>query len=187
MSQSHRVQWWSDPRQWLRALLMLDDTPHSIALGAAIGVFVAFTPTVGVQMLVVLLIAGLTRPLFRFNRVAALIAVYISNPLTMVPLYWFNYTIGRLYFPSTMSREEFAEVFQYRNFAEWWDAVTLLFVDLGVPLVAGSLIVGGACGIVTYPLMLRLLRRVPSQQPDQRRSTPGGALKETVKQQPLGA
>jgi hypothetical protein len=39
--------------------LMLDDTPHRIALGIAIGVFVAWTPTVGVQMLAVIPIAFL--------------------------------------------------------------------------------------------------------------------------------
>ena len=78
-----RLRWWSDPRQWLRALLMLDDTPHHIALGTALGVFIAFTPTVGIQMILVLLLAMLVRPFFRFNNVAGLIAVYITNPVTV--------------------------------------------------------------------------------------------------------
>ncbi|MGD9857306.1 MAG: DUF2062 domain-containing protein [Planctomycetaceae bacterium] len=186
MSQARQLHWWSDPRQWLRALLMLDDTPHNIALGSAIGVFVAFTPTVGIQMLLVLLIAALTRPLFRFNKMAGVIAVYISNPLTMVPLYWFNYTIGRLYFPSTMSRREFAAIFQYDGFQEWWQAITKLFVDVGVPLLFGSLLVAGVCSLATYPLMLRLLRRVKSPQSLDRERAAGGTLKETVKQRPLG-
>ncbi|MBV10370.1 MAG: hypothetical protein CMN21_14270, partial [Rubinisphaera sp.] len=74
--------WYVSPQLWLRKIVSLDDTPHSIALGTSIGVFVAMTPTVGIQMVVVLLIAALCKPFFRFNQVAGLIAVYISNPVT---------------------------------------------------------------------------------------------------------
>ena len=65
-----------------RKLLQLDDTPESIALGAAVGMFVAWTPTVGIQMVVVILLA-LVIPM---NRLAALIVIYISHPLTMIPM-----------------------------------------------------------------------------------------------------
>ncbi|MBX3438484.1 MAG: DUF2062 domain-containing protein [Planctomycetaceae bacterium] len=169
MPQTQHLRWWSDPRQWLRALLMLDDTPHSIALGAAIGVFISLTPTVGIQMLIVFFVALLTRPFFRFNKMAAVIAVYISNPLTVVPLYWFNYTVGTLYAPSTISRDEFAAIFDFNGFQEWWHAVVTLCVEVGVPLLIGSLIVASLCGIVTYPAMLWLLTRLRAdgrQPPD---------------------
>ena len=81
MSDSRPLRWWSDPRSLLRHILMLDDTPHSIALGTAIGMFIGMTPTVGIQMILVIVFAFLVKPLFTFNRIAALITVYISNPL----------------------------------------------------------------------------------------------------------
>lgn len=146
---------------------MLDDTPHHIALGSAIGVFIAMTPTVGVQMLLVLLISLLARPLFRFNQMAGLLAVYLSNPFTVVPLYWFNYTLGTLYFPSTISKQDFAAIFRYHGLSEWWSAITRLFVDVGVPLLIGSLVVASVCSMVTYPLMLRLLNRLRHRQHQQ--------------------
>lgn len=74
--------WKYSPRMLLRSILMLDDSAHSIALGTAIGMFIALTPTVGIQMLMVLCVAFLTRPFFKFNQVASLITVYVSNPLT---------------------------------------------------------------------------------------------------------
>jgi len=185
MAHLRQLHWWSDPRQWLRALLMLDDAPHYIALGTAVGVFVGLTPTVGLQMVLVLLIWTLVRPLFRFNRMAALIAVYVSNPLTVVPMYWFNYRVGTLYFSSTITRKEFAAIFQYDSLSEWWQALTRLFVDVGVPLVVGSLIVATVGGLITYPLMLRLFMRLRHQQPRERQRTAGGLDKETVKQQPV--
>jgi uncharacterized protein (DUF2062 family) len=86
MRQDREIHWWSNPRTLLRTILSLDDTPHQIALGAAIGMFIAMTPTIGIQMALVMLVALLTRPFFHFNRVAALVMVYLSNPITMVPL-----------------------------------------------------------------------------------------------------
>ncbi len=165
---------------WFRALLMLDGTPHEIALGAAIGMFIALTPTVGIQMLLVLTVALLTRPLFRFNKMAGLLAVYVSNPLTVVPLYWFNYTIGTIYFPSTITREEFARIFEYHGLQEWWTAMIHLFVDLGVPLLTGSLVVAIIGGFVTYPLVLRLFQSVKRTKRVNKQVTSGGPTKERV-------
>lgn len=150
------LNWWSSPRALLRHVLTLDDTAHSVALGTAIGMFIALTPTVGIQMLLVLVTAALLRPLFTFNRIAALVTVYVSNPLTVVPIYWFNYRVGTLLFPATVERGEFARLLQYDGLAEWWRAIVALFVQVGAPLLAGSLVVGAVCGLLTYPLM-RLL------------------------------
>ncbi len=67
-----------------------NDTPHRLALGLAIGLFLAMTPTVGFQILLTFFIA----PLFGGNgRVGSLMA-WISNPLTMLWVYWFNYEVG---------------------------------------------------------------------------------------------
>ena len=35
--------------------------------------------------------------LFHFNRMAAIIGVYISNPVTMIPIYWFLYKVGTIF------------------------------------------------------------------------------------------
>lgn len=174
-----------DPRLWLRALLMLDGTPHQIALGAAIGMFVALTPTVGIQMALVLLIAMLTRSFFKFNKMAAIIAVYVSNPLTVVPLYWFNYKIGTIYFPSTITKDEFAQLFEYHGLHEWWQSMTRLFVDLGVPLLTGSFIVATIGGLVTYPLILRLLNRVKRIHRREKQVDAVNSGKDRIHQEPV--
>ena len=38
-------------------LMMLNDTPHGVAMGVAVGVFIGLTPTVGLQMAIVALIS----------------------------------------------------------------------------------------------------------------------------------
>lgn len=160
MIELKNFSWFSDPRQWLRAMLMLDDSSHRIALGGAIGMFVALTPTVGIQMVLVLLLALLTKRWFRFNKVAALLMVYVSNPLTVVPIYWFSYKLGTIYFPGDTSRREFEALFQYDGLAEWWASLTKLFLDVGLPLLAGSLVMATCGALATYPILLRVIRNL---------------------------
>lgn len=162
-----QVSGWLHPRILLRYVLSQDDTPHHIALGTAIGVFVGLTPTPGVQMLLVLAIYYLCRPLFTFNRPAGLAAVYISNPLTAVPFTWISYQIGRLFVGGDLTRDEIA-AFLGHNDAGWWQAVMAIAVDLGWAYLIGSLIFAAGAGLTTYPAMhylLHLFRSGPG--PDQ--------------------
>lgn len=159
MKQKQPLPWWSSPRSIMRYILMLDDTPHSVALGTAIGVFIGLTPTVGIQMILVMLLAAATGRLFQFNRVAALLAVYISNPLTMVPLYWFLYWVGTWFVPGHRSHSDLKEL-DFHNSEEWWNTISTLFVDFGTPLLVGTAIVATIGGLVTYPVMLWVLGHV---------------------------
>lgn len=152
---------WRTPQTLLRQILALDDTNHSKALGVSIGMFVGMTPTVGIQMIIILVIAVLTSRLFQFNRVAALLTVYISNPLTMLPIYWLDYKVGTWFIRGSATREQFAKILEYNGFAEWWETILGLFVTIGAPLIVGSLIVATFCGVVTYPLMRWLLSWLP--------------------------
>ncbi|MEZ6057526.1 MAG: DUF2062 domain-containing protein [Planctomycetaceae bacterium] len=162
-----QLQWWLNPRLWLRSLLMLNDSPHSVALGTAIGMFIAMTPTVGIQMLVVAVVALLTRRWFHFNRVAALIMVYVSNPLTVLPIYWFNFKVGTLWFPSHVSHDQFAALLKYQGFSQWWSSLSGLFVDVGTPLIVGSLVVATLSALPCYPLMLWAFKRFrPNSLPE---------------------
>jgi uncharacterized protein (DUF2062 family) len=147
---------WS-PRALLRRVLSLDDSPHAVALGTTVGVFLACTPTFGVRMLLVLLLALLTRRWIDFNRPAAMLATCLSNPVTTVPLYYFDYRVGTLFIEGTATRGDFARVLEYHGFHEWWAAARWLFVDVGTPLVVGSLLVAAIAAALTYPSMRWLL------------------------------
>jgi len=145
------------PRNLLRSLLMLDDTEHAIAMGTAIGVFFGLTPTVGIQMIMVMILSALTRRFFRFNVMAALMAVYVSNPITIVPIYWALYKAGSVFVGGEVSRSQFAAILEYGSFSEWWNTVIELFISLGQPLLIGTAMIAIPGGILTYPLMRWLL------------------------------
>src|SRR4051812_48639281 len=83
-------------RKELRALGRLLEDPYllhlnrrSVAAGLAAGLFVAFIPTLG-QMLLAAALAILVRG----NLVIAVIAVWITNPLTAPPILYVSYRLG---------------------------------------------------------------------------------------------
>ncbi len=78
---------------WRKAyerFLKIRGTPHEIAFGFAIGLFVGMSPTMGVQMPIAIFIAAL----LKCNKVSAAAGVWISNPFTAPVLYGMTYFIG---------------------------------------------------------------------------------------------
>lgn len=158
------LAWCVSPRLWIREIVGLDDTSHAIALGTAIGVFIAFTPTVGAQMLIVLTIGWMCKPFFRFNKLAGLIAVYISNPVTTLPIYWFNYWIGSFFIPGNLTRERLATVLNYHDFRQWCQSMWSMLIDIGWPLLIGSLVAGLVCALPSYPLVKWLVEQLQAKR-----------------------
>ncbi|WP_395256149.1 DUF2062 domain-containing protein [Alienimonas sp. DA493] len=147
-----KLQWWSSPRTLLNYVLGLEDTPHQIALGVAVGFFWGMTPTVGVQMMLVLAFYYCCKPFFNFNVKASLVTVYISNPLTMLAIYWFDYEVGTLFVSGDLTKAELAGVLEYEGLADWWETVKDLVLRVGWPMLIGSVVVGGACALASYPI-----------------------------------
>src|SRR5881409_3470222 len=77
-------------RRTVQMLLHLEDTPHRTAVAFGIGVWLAFFPILGIHTGLALLIAYL----FRLNRAAMIVGVYISNPWTIAPLYMAGTVLG---------------------------------------------------------------------------------------------
>ncbi|MEZ6129298.1 MAG: DUF2062 domain-containing protein [Planctomycetaceae bacterium] len=157
----------ASPRVLLRSVLALDDAPHPIALGVAIGVFVGLTPTVGIQTVLILALVVLCRPFFYFNGSAAMAATYVSNPFTMVPLYYFWYRLGSWFVPGRISFEDFTAALQFDGLAGWWTTVCNLGVQVGVPTLIGGLLTAPFGVAIAYPAAYFLVKwaRTPSRQP----------------------
>ena len=153
-------RWWTTPGRLVQRVLTLDDTSHSIALGTASGMFVGLTPTVGIQMMVVLAIAAIPQRLFHFNRLAGVITVYVSNPLTIVPLYAAFYYVGSLMVDAPMSPAEFQERFEQtlnQGWQGWFAPLQFIFAEVAWPMIAGSLLLATVCSLPTYPIVKRLV------------------------------
>ena len=131
----------------MRKILHTDDPPHRLALGIAIGVFVAFTPTIGVQMLLVVFLAWL----FRANKAVGVPLVWISNPATVVPIFYWCYHVGQsIWSQPTINQLWWNELAAppggWKGVAFYWTKV----LEIAEPLWLGSLIVGLAMAIPSY-------------------------------------
>jgi hypothetical protein len=142
-------------------VLHVDDTPHRIALGVAIGVFAAWMPAMGLQVLVVLALATLLRA----NKLVGLPFVWISNPLTFVPVYLPSYLLGSYLLGSRLSMHDFRTAITramsgsgtwWGHIQAWWQAVAPFLA----PLWVGSILVGLVLGAIAYALVYYLVATI---------------------------
>ena len=77
-------------RYFYDRFIRLHGSPEQVAWGAAVGFFVAMTPTMGIQTCLAVPIAAF----FRINKVAAAATVWLTNPVTAPFIYGFNYMLG---------------------------------------------------------------------------------------------
>ena len=125
-------------------LVRLRVEPDEIARGMALGLFIGMTPTFGIQMILALIFAFI----FRQNRIAALIGVWNTNPVTAPFIYGTEYEIGRvlLGMPYPDANIEFT-----------FEAMKQLGWQLASPLCLGSLVLGIPVTIIGYALTLHLI------------------------------
>ena len=129
-------------------LLRLRDRPEVIAKGFAIGVFAGCFPLLGLQSLIGIFLATI----FRASKVAAVAATWISNPLTYVPLFIFNYKIGKFLFQTEDVELSSLDITS-------WTAIRESGSSFVIALLTGSFIVGTILSIATYFCSLALLER----------------------------
>ena len=110
----------------------------------AVGVFFAFMP-VPIQML----LAAIAAIIFRFNILVAVSTVWISNPLTFAPIFYFCYRIGAAILDIHIDSFSF-------ELSLGWLMTELL--DIWQPFLLGCLVVGAVCAIFSYLLMQFLWR-----------------------------
>ncbi len=141
-------------------ILHLDDTPHRIAWGVLIGSIVAFTPTLGFQIVIYLAVAALLGA----NKVSGIPVLFISNPFTAVPLYYATWSIGAavLHPDKEITRATIKSWLGSTGRAlkngsadrllegEFWAGAGRLLASTGAELWMGALICGLVLGIPAY-------------------------------------
>ena len=102
----------------------------------ALGLFVAFMPFPGHP-----LVAALLALLLKVNVPVAALATFISNPLTMGPMYYFTYRVGAALLSLDPSG------FEFDLSMEW---VTQTFVLIWQPMLLGSFLIGAIASLVGF-------------------------------------
>ncbi len=133
-------------RYFYLKLVRLKDKPHTVALGLAIGVFVGFTPTIPIQTYIALAFAVL----FRGSKIAAIMGVWISNPLNMAAFYYLDFKVGKWILHSQVAFKPM----DYSVFTLLQEAQKMIKV-----MMVGGIFLGIPAGILTYLLTYQLVLR----------------------------
>ncbi|NLX95038.1 MAG: DUF2062 domain-containing protein [Rhodopirellula sp.] len=145
-------------RFFLHQVLHCDDSPHRLALGAALGTLVAFTPTIGFQMAIVVLLAWSLRA----NKAIGVPLVWISNPLTIPPIFFIGYTLGRLLIGWPPLDYSWWAALRTPPVG-WWSATWFYWsrtVEIAGPLWLGCLLMGLLASIPAYALVFNAAKRL---------------------------
>lgn len=138
----------------LRSLLELRDTPHAIAGGAAIGMFFGFIPLYGLKTLLCLATAWLGR----CSKLAAIVVVSLYDVLLpIVPVMMrLQYDLGYwlLSHPHHLPQKLHAHNMKLEDMLNW-----TTFLDAGLPLLVGAVVVAIPFAAVTYVVVYKIAER----------------------------
>ena len=145
-------------RAAFRRLLAIDDPPERTALAFSIGVFIAFSPFLGLHTIMATVIAFA----FKFNKIAIYAGTFINNPIfTLVPIIIISYAVGALILgrPMTIPAEgiELLKSPQIFN-GEYYKQIFVHSWNIVEPFAMGGMALSVVCSLIAYPITLRALR-----------------------------
>ena len=145
-------------RATLRRLLALDDPPERTALAFAVGVFIAFSPFLGLHTALATLLAFW----FRFNKVAIYAGTFVNNPfLTLVPIVLASYAVGAFLLGRPLRPPgEGLDLLLDPHLLDrgYWRRLGAGAWEVVVPFSVGGLVLSVVCSLAAYPATLHLLR-----------------------------
>ena len=154
--------WRKSRRFIIHRVLHADDTPHRIALGIGIGIFVGLTPTIGLQMI----IAGAMAVALRANKLVCIPMVWITNTVTLVPIYAACFSLGNALMGQGAAKGGGVAVGHIQSLAaetqagplsriltlSFWQDLVMGITRVGAELWLGCLIVAVVGGALAYSL-----------------------------------
>ncbi len=148
-------------------LRKLGGSPHSLALGCALGVFMGIMPVLPFRSALIFLFSV---PM-RANVVAAFIAgTLIGNPFLLLAWYSLSLSCGNLLVTNAVTWERVSgmldDIRQSAGFGESLSLLGAVGWDVVFVLLAGGFLIAFPLGLASYPLALRyFLRRHRAARP----------------------
>jgi uncharacterized protein (DUF2062 family) len=152
-------------------ILRAKHPPEYTARGVLVGLLIAMTPTVGVQMVIVFAIWLMIRAVFptlSFNLVIGMAWTWITNVVTAPPLYYVFLVTGRVMlgqwepvtgYQAFRSRIVALMTIDANWFEAFWRFLVGIFSEWGVPMFLGSVPWALLTAWLGYRWSVRLIRR----------------------------
>lgn len=118
--------------------MRLNASPHTVAFGFAIGIFMSFSPFLGFH----LGLSGLFAWLLRANIAASMLGNFLGNPITYPFMWAAVYQVGALMLGNTPTLNAIDSAVLNFEVTSFWDVF--------MPFLAGSIPVGIVAGLIFY-------------------------------------
>lgn len=139
-------------KKFLKGFFLINDEPHKVAGGAALGIFLGIIPGEGVLSTLVL------ASLFRLNRLAATAGVLAVNMWSTVLILPPAAFVGAIIFGENF--ESLENTFRNNYHLGWRFFISkAIFFDLTLPLIVGFILVAGAISLGFYFIIYSLLKK----------------------------
>jgi uncharacterized protein len=152
-------------RPAFRRLLAIDDPPERTALAFSIGVFIAFSPFLGLHTIMATFIAFV----FKFNKIAIYTGTFLNNPpLTLVPIIVASYAVGAFFLGQPLEiPAEGLELFKNPHIfsGDYYRRLFVESLNILEPFALGGMILSVVCSVIAYPITLRALRAYRRRKP----------------------
>jgi uncharacterized protein (DUF2062 family) len=130
-------------------LIGLNERTSKIALSISIGMFVGFTVPMGLETIVAVLLSLI----FRCNPVFAVITTWVTNPLTILPIYYVGLKVGEFITNSYIPWEKIEFALKHPTLHN----LLTLGKDGFILITIGNIVVGLVVAILTYLLVFNFI------------------------------
>ena len=134
-------------QQWINRIKQLHGDPHYVAMGMAIGVFVAATPTIPFHTFIAVGLAVILRA----SKAAAAIGAWFANPLTIPIIYLASYKTGVMLLGWSIVVD---------NPSESLSDPTKLGLYVIFAALVGGIIIGIVPGIAAYVITRKIISKL---------------------------
>lgn len=140
-------------KEEIKKIISIEDKPHSVALGVAIGLLFGITPLFGIKMPLAVALSFITRG----NVIATLVVVGLAD--ICVPalafVYYFEYKLGCLIFNVASHYASWDLIDEHDMMPSW-----IRLLKKGMPLFVGSIALGIISAIPAYGIVKFLLEKI---------------------------
>lgn len=130
-------------KELYHSLLHSHASPREVAWGFAVGVFIAFTPTLGLHMILAIALCAILKK----NEIATVLGTWVVNPLTIFPCYWLTFKTGLLLLGLPLEQELTARAIR---------DIFHLGGKIILPLWIGGVVIGLLSAVLSYFLVLNI-------------------------------
>jgi len=122
-------------------LLKIEAESHDVAMGYAMGIFLAASPFIGIKVPIAIALSFL----FKWNKIAAIIGIFHINPLTGPLFYGLSFVVGKFVTGIDLS-VDFSSGFSIKMLG----SLLTSNIDGFVCLLIGGIIIGLPLSVAAY-------------------------------------